>query len=399
MLKKINVVLTGGHAGSTGYAVVEKIIRNKDWNIYWIGSKRAKEGSSSESFESTELPKLGVKFISIPSGRLQRKLSRYSFISLARIPLGFVFSLYWLLRTRPKVILSFGGYASLPVVMVSWVLRIPIVLHEQTSAVGLANRLMAPFANKIAIARQSSSQYLPAKKLVLTGNPTRSKILEIRAKTKILSEKPTLLVTGGSRGSYVVNEAVKDGIQEFLSNYHLIHQVGVDFLDEYEKLRNSLPDKLKKRYEVYGLMEPNKMAKIISKSDILISRAGANTVWEIMSIGIPSVLIPIPWTRYDEQTKNAEFAQKEGIVKILIEDNLSSASLLEAVQLIKSSYSKIIKKYKNRGLDEKASENVVSLLQQTRSRLHSPAETNAFASTGPTLLPTIHQTPKLLILA
>lgn len=129
MRKKTNIVLTGGHAGSTGYAVVEEIIRqNKKWELFWIGSKRAKEGSVAATFESTELPKLGVNFISIPSGRLQRRFSRYSLISLARNPLGFIFSLYWLLKIRPKVVLSFGGFAALPVVVAAWFIRIPIIL-------------------------------------------------------------------------------------------------------------------------------------------------------------------------------------------------------------------------------------------------------------------------------
>lgn len=368
MAKKTNIVLTGGHAGSTGYAIAEEVLRQKKrWSLYWVGTKKAKEGSSSESFEATELPKLGVKFINLPAGRLQRKFSRHSIVSLLRIPLGFLFSLYWLVKIHPKAVLSFGGFAALPVVVAAWLMRIPVMLQEQTSVVGLSNKLMAPFAIKIAIARQSSSQYLPAKKLVLTGNPTRQKILRIRKTKKDAFKKPVLLITGGSRGSLRINKVIKKGINNFTSKFHVIHQVGSDYVEEFEKLKSSLPKKLNSNYEVYGFAEPNEIAKLFSRADIVISRAGANTVWELMSMGMPSVLIPIPWTRYDEQTKNAELARKEGIAKILKEDELSVDTLLHTVQLIKSNYSKILQNYENRRLDEKASKNVVGLLNDTIS--------------------------------
>ena len=128
------MVFTGGHAATTAVAVVEEIKdEGKEWKLYWIGVKNAIEGKKVITLESEVLPRLGVKFIPITTGRLQRKFTFYTIPSLLKIPVGFVQSFYYLLKIKPKAVLSFGGFASFPVVFNSRLLGIPVIVHEQTS--------------------------------------------------------------------------------------------------------------------------------------------------------------------------------------------------------------------------------------------------------------------------
>jgi UDP-N-acetylglucosamine--N-acetylmuramyl-(pentapeptide) pyrophosphoryl-undecaprenol N-acetylglucosamine transferase len=157
------IVLTGGHAASTAVAVVEALQKDPkiNWQIYWIGAASAMEGRRVPTLGMKVLPNLGVEVFTIKAGRLQRKFSRQTIPALARIPLGFLGALYLLLKLRPDVTFSFGGFAAFPVVLASWLLRIPVLIHEQTVAVGLANKISAPFAKQIAIARKESEQFFP----------------------------------------------------------------------------------------------------------------------------------------------------------------------------------------------------------------------------------------------
>src|SRR5260221_9523714 len=159
-VQRINIVLTGGHGATTAVATIQEIIkRNKSWNLSWIGPKTAIEGRDVPTFSAVILPKFGVKYYAVTVGRLQRKLSAWTISSLFKIPFGFYESFTILHKLRPKIIISFGGFAAFPVVIVGWALRIPIIIHEQTVAVGLANSLSSFFAMKSAIATAQSLAY------------------------------------------------------------------------------------------------------------------------------------------------------------------------------------------------------------------------------------------------
>lgn len=149
--KEIRIVLTGGHAGTTAIAVIEELIRRREinWDIYWIGAKKAFEGKSISTLESLHLPKLGVKHYTIISGRLQRKFTPWTIPSLIKIPISFFHAWKVLKQINPRVIISFGGYSAFPVVVAGALKRIPTVIHEQTAAVGRANKLSALFANNL----------------------------------------------------------------------------------------------------------------------------------------------------------------------------------------------------------------------------------------------------------
>jgi len=208
----IRILLTGGHAATTGIAVIEEIRKTeklKDSKIYWLGAQTAMEGSKISTLESRVFPRIGVQFIPIIAGKIQTKFTRHTIPSILKIPVGFIQAFWYLVKIRPNVVLSFGGYSSFPVVFWSWVFRIPVILHEQTVAAGRASISSSPFATKIALARSESLSYFPKNKSVITGNPLMSNVLKVKPR-KYLGNPPTILIIGGSRGSNFINDLIID---------------------------------------------------------------------------------------------------------------------------------------------------------------------------------------------
>lgn len=363
---KINIVLTGGHAATTGYATVEEL-KKRDYaknidNIYWIGSKRAFEGKATPSFEYMLLPKLEVKFKSIITGRIQTYFSLWTIPSILKIPIGFVHALVILLKLKPKIILSFGGYVSVPVVIVGYFLRIPIIIHEQTSAIGRANKLCAKFADKILVAREESLKYVSKEKAIVVGNPTISSITKIQAKDH-LPKVPTIYITGGSRGSIVINNTIKELIDKLTDFYNIIHQTGLLEYSKFRNLRITLSKKRKERYKVYSLVETDKLVEIFKSADLVIARAGANTVSDVLSAKRPAIYIPLPHAHLNEQEKNARLIKDLGLAKIIKQKALTSKLLLKEVRNIFSHWNSIVKRFKiAKNPDLLASKKVVDIM-------------------------------------
>ncbi len=327
------ILLTGGHAATPAIAVVEEI-KNRRGNIdiFWAGSKYAMPGSDSTTVEYKILPLLGAKFYPISMGKLQTKFTRYTIPLLLNIPVSFIQALFVLLKVKPDLILSFGGFSSFPVIFWAYIFRIPIILHEQTAAAGRASIASARFAEKIAIARLESQSYFPKDKLVLTGNPVMSQVLSVTPKSKI-GMPPTLLVMGGSRGSQFINEELGKIVESLQKDYKIIHIMGET------NGRSALPSETS-RYKVLSFVDPREMAKYYRQSDIIISRAGANSVSEIMYICRPAILIPLPRTYASEQVKNAEFAEKFGIAKVMREPEVNPESLIREINKMKETWQK-----------------------------------------------------------
>jgi len=193
------VVFTGGHAGSTAYATIENLLQRSQVEVHFIGGKTSVEGKKSRTLAQIGLSDLGVKVHNITTGRLQMKLTLWTIPSILKIPLGFLSALILLQKLKPKLVVSFGGYAAFPVVVASWLLKIPVIIHEQTSVAGRANRICSFFAKKIALARSSSLKYFQKSKCVVVGNPIPSNVVAA-TKIKKINNPPHLLVTGGLAG-------------------------------------------------------------------------------------------------------------------------------------------------------------------------------------------------------
>lgn len=360
-----SIVLTGGHAGTTALAVVKEIKgRHPSWKICWIGPSSAIEGKNIPTLESRIFPEMGVEFKQIFTGRLQRKFTFWTIPSLLKIPFGFAHALSLLIAIKPKVILSFGGYAAFPVVVTGALLGVPVIIHEQTVAVGRANKYSAPFARKIALARAESLKFFPKDKCVVVGNPILPEIERILPKNEI-SVPPQILVTGGSRGSMTINSLIGEVLDELLSKYKLIHHTGEIDFPKFEKKKFELAEAAKERYEIYPHIPAKDMPKILEKVDIVVGRAGANTVSEVVAAKKPSILIPLPFSYLDEQTKNAGFAQKFGVAKVLLQEGLTGKRLLKEIDETIESWQATVSKVKAKASpDIGASGRLVSLIEE-----------------------------------
>lgn len=280
------------------------------------------EDDKAEALEYQELSNLSnLRYLSITTGRLQRKFFvnvRQSLFALLKTPIGFIQSFWWLIRYRPDVVLSFGGYVAVPVVVNAWLLNIPIITHEQTQTMGLANRIIGLFVNK-----------------VLKGSILRKEILEAK-----IEDANTIFVTGGSQGSHAINLAIEEIIGELVIRFTVIHQMGDSSFRDFEaakKIKGYFPKKF---------LTGEEQAKAMAGAKIIISRAGANTLAEIAYFGKPAILIPIPWASAAEQEKNARVLTDLKMAEIIDQKDLSGKTLLAAIDKISGNYSQYLENAK-----------------------------------------------------
>lgn len=317
----MRIVIIGGHL-SPALAVMEQL---KNAEIYYLGRKYTFENDKAISLEQQEITKLGIPFYAINTARLQRKFTKHTIPSLIKFPLGFTQSLKILRQIKPEVVLGFGGYISLPVVLAAAFLKIPIIIHEQTLEAGFANKIETKFARKICLSWQSSQQYFPKDKTVLTGNPLRQVILNSKSSSK--NEFPMLYITGGSSGSHAINSLVEKSLEKLLENFVVVHQVGdAKEYNDFEKLRaavNKLRSALVKNYHLQKFFSPETVVQNLNSADLVIGRAGINTVTELIYFAKPAFLIPLPFSQRREQLKNALFLKGLGLAEIGLQDELT----------------------------------------------------------------------------
>ncbi len=334
---KILIVAGGGGHFAPALAVIEKL--PKECEILVVGRKYVFEGDQSLSLEYQTATKLNLPFRPLTTGRLQRKFTRYTINSLLKIPIGLSQATSILTQFKPDVVLSFGGYVSVPITLAASILRIPLVIHEQTLEAGISNKLVSKFARKVCISWEQSAKYFPAGKTILTGNPLRKEFemgdLRTDKFKKTLSHarphEPTIYVTGGSSGSHAINILIEGVVEKLLQKYNIVHQVGEakqynDF-ERLSKLRDSLDMELKSGYTLVKYIEPSKVADYLNTANLVIARSGMNTVTELMYFGKPSILIPLPYGQHQEQLKNAQFMKSLGLAEIAEQSTLTSEKL------------------------------------------------------------------------
>lgn len=328
----MRILLTGGHAATPALAVAEQIrMSHPDWKLFWIGPASAMEGQRVATAAEKTLADSGVEVLTIMAGRFKKRGNLLDIVrAYIKIPVGFVHALFLVGSAAPDLVVSFGGFAAFPVVVAAWLFGRPVIIHEQIVGAGLANRLSAPFARKIAVARSESLAFFPKSKTSLIGNPQVAEVFNIKKKTKI-GNPPTIYITGGSSGSQIINESVDNVFEKLVSKYFVIHQTGDNNIAHFQGKRRELPGKLKDRYECFGYVVPSQVGKFFERADVVVSRSGANTVADIMTVRRPAVLIPIPWSIGDEQNKNALKASQTGLVSILKQDDLTGESLLSEI--------------------------------------------------------------------
>lgn len=330
--KQYKVLITGGHVTPAVATIEQMKKRYPSWDIVFVGRKKALEGASVVSEEYSLIQSLGIRFVPLIAGRIKRDLSFYTLWSLLKIPIGF-FHAWWVVAfERPDVIVSFGGYVAAPIVATAWCMRIPIVTHEQTTAPGLANRLIARCATKICTSFPGQES-LFSKPIIYTGLPIRQSMFDSGGaeKFQVDAHVPLLFVTGGNTGSMSINDVVYQALPQLLDHYTIIHQVGRVSASRAQAVKQSGPKELMGRYHPVAYMDASTYSWVMHHAALIIGRSGANTVMEVATLGRMALWIPLPWAAGDEQASNAKWLEQAGGARVLAQSTLTVESLVTHV--------------------------------------------------------------------
>lgn len=355
----------GGTAGHIypGLAVADELktlaaSNNKELKIYWIGCSKGMDKNIVEKALGPDGKPTADKFYGIPSGKLRRYLSLKNLTDLFRIAGGFFSAFHILRKVKPALLFSKGGFVSVPPCLAAHLLGIPVYTHECDFTLGLANRLNFKSADYMFVSYEETKNKLPSadqKRVIVTGNPVRPVFYKTEAKRGLdflgLGEKenrkPLLLVLGGSSGARQVNQLVFDNIDFLCQNFIVVHQTGL--LNADDNRSAELAKKYPEEYKPYNFIY-EQMPDVLSAADLILSRAGANSIWEAAVLLKPMVLVPLcgSGTRGD-QVDNAEFFKSRGAAEVLLGAEADSQHLKTALTKMldaesRSNYSEALKK-------------------------------------------------------
>lgn len=326
--------ITGGHL-APAKAVIEEICDTKpDWKIIFIGRQYEFEGSGVPSKEKEVISSMGIEFVNITAGRLQRSFSKHTFSSLAKFPIGFFQALRVCNKEHPDVVVSFGGYVALPVVLAAFVCHVPVITHEQTRVVGLANRIIGFFAKKICLSFPDIDHTFAPGKTMVTGLPMRKELFNVKLFAPFranIATHPLLYITGGTTGSVSLNELVFPIIQALVRQYTVVHQTGKASVATAEHIQALLPVDAQRRYITGDYFDERTVGWLLRNALLVVGRSGANTVTELAFFGTNALLIPLPWAGRNEQLKNAQWLASFGNASIIHQASVTPQALLSAI--------------------------------------------------------------------
>ena len=351
-MKKI--VLTGG--GTAGHVTpnIALLPRLKElgYEIHYIGSY---DGMERKLIEQCKIPYYGIS-----SGKLRRYFDWKDFSDPFKVIKGYGQARRLLKKLKPDVVFSKGGFVSVPVVLAAKRRKIPAIIHESDITPGLANKLAIPNASKVCCNFPETMNYLPKEKAVLTGSPIRQELLS-GDKSRGLAYcgftpgKPAILIIGGSAGSQFINELVRHILPDLLKTYQVVHLCGKGKLDDSLKATQG--------YAQFEYIN-QELRDIFAMADIVISRAGANAICELLALRKPNILIPLSAAASrGDQILNAHSFEKQGFSMVIEEENLSDVVLLKAIQELFQSRDKYIDAM-SRSKQFNSVETVVQLIEE-----------------------------------
>lgn len=312
-MSKYKIIMTGG--GTAGHVTPNLALvpglKKRGFEIKYIGSK---DGIEKEIIRDANIP-----YYEISSGKLRRYFDFKNFSDPFKVMKGVIEANKILKKEKPDVIFSKGGFVAVPVVIAASMKKIPVISHESDLTPGLANKLSAPFCNKLCVTFRESLNYIKDNKGVLTGTPIREEILNGSKEKgkeicKFKDNKEILLVIGGSLGAKSINEAVRNNLEELLENYNIIHICGKNNLDKNLNGKNG--------YLQFEYVK-EELPHLLKAADYVISRAGANVIFELLALNKPTLLIPLSKKiSRGDQILNAKSFEKEGYSIILDEDEM-----------------------------------------------------------------------------
>ncbi len=320
-----SILLTGG--GTAGHvtpniALIE-VLKSQGWEIAYVGSPTG--------IEQRLIGDMNIPFFGISTGKLRRYFSWQNFIDPFFILFGLLQSLVICLREKPDVVFSKGGFVAVPLVIAAWVCRIPVIIHESDITPGLANKICAPFARYICVNFEQTAAYLAGRKTVVTGSPMRT-VLSSGNADKGLGylgfdhTRPVLMIVGGSLGADAINQCIWQSLPQLLEVFQILHIVG--------------KGNLKTDLEADGYVQKEyldaEFGDVLAAADYVISRAGANSLYELLALRKPHLLIPLGLkASRGDQIVNAEIFQKAGLSMVLQESDLTTDKLIAALQELK----------------------------------------------------------------
>jgi len=357
-----SIVFTGG--GTAGHvtpniALIQEFKR-EGWHVAYVGS--------ADGIEKEMIQSLGIPFYAVNSGKLRRYFSFKNVLAPFKIIIGIFQAIGLFYKLKPDVLFSKGGFVAFPVVVGAWFNRIPVVAHESDMSPGLANRLSFPFVNKICLTFDAGkNSFKNQEKIEVTGTPIRQQLFAgSRSKGLALcgfnADKPCLLVIGGSLGAGSINRSIRDALTQITQEYQVVHLcgkgkidsslIGVDGYCQFDYANEELGD-------------------LFAASSLVISRAGANSVYEILALGKPHILIPLSSkVSRGDQIQNARYFQKLGISVVIQDESLNAQVLVKAVHQVMQNKNDINNKMNALNI-ESAAEKIVAIIKE-QAHVQSP---------------------------
>lgn len=355
-----HIVFTGG--GTAGHvtpnlALIEAA-QKEGWEMAYIGAK--------DSVEQKMIHNINVPFYAVKSGKLRRYFSWKNFLDPFNILLGIAQSWHLMGKLKPDVVFSKGGFVAFPVVFAAWLRRIPVVAHESDMSPGLANRLSFPFVDKICLTfAAAKSHFKQQDRTEVTGTPIRAQLFQGN-KQKGLdlcgfnAEKPCLMLMGGSQGASGLNQVLRQALPQLTRQFQIIHLCGQGKVDpsladnpsycQFEYANEELPD-------------------LFAAADVLVSRSGANSLYEILALKKPHVLIPLSKkVSRGDQIQNARYFRDIGLSTVIDEDKLDEMNLIAAVEHVYQNRDEIIEKIGQLNI-QSATSQVMSILKAVSGKV------------------------------
>lgn len=334
----MKIVFTGGGSGGHIYPLIA-VIRELKKNLpeakteyFFIGPE--------DNFAYSLLSKEGVQIKKIWAGKLRRYFSFQNFTDALKFPVGFLQAFFHIFIISPDLIFSKGGYGSLPATLAGKILMTPIFLHESDAIPGLSNKIVGRFATEIFTAYPvEKTGSFPADKMFWTGNPIRGELISQKPKDntlKLEGGRKTIFFIGGSQGARIINQLIISILPQLLEKYEIIHQVGqLDF--EAIKKESQLVlenNESAKFYHPLAFLNENELIFSYDRADLVISRAGAGSIFEIAALGKPSILVPLANSAQNHQLKNAYAYAQGGAAIVMEEINFTPRFLFERLNFL-----------------------------------------------------------------
>ncbi len=338
--KKYKVVFTGGGTGGHIFPLVsviqelKKIIPKESLEVYYIGPQ--------DKHSREQMEKEAGKVRYIYTGKLRRfsefqAIIQNLFDALFRVPLGILQSFFYLYIFSPDLVFGKGGYGSLPVILTAKIFQIPIILHESDMIAGATNRFLQKFSSEIFVSFPKTEK-INAEKMFVVGNPIRRDVLEgSKEKAKetfnLKGKKPVILIIGGSQGSERINDLFLSASTGFLEHFSVLHQCGENnYKQVFAEANATIKKELREDYCVIPFFNGEQLAHAYALADIVISRAGSSSIFEIAATGNAGLFLPLPEAAQDHQVKNAYAYSSTGAAVVFEEENLSPHFFLEKIK-------------------------------------------------------------------